>query len=155
MAWYRDLEPCTYFGVTRVPLLAVGWLEAGHEIPQGPIPPVDVLRKLARMLDVDVSHGFLGWHDCEFCRLSVGPRELQFMMGEMDASQHVSMGIRNLFVPAGPVAYVAPSLVFHYLDSHGYGLPQVFVDAVQACPDPSTPAYRAAVLASLSRDATP
>lgn len=155
MAWFRDLDPCTYFHPTRVPLLAVGWLEAGHEVPQGPVPPLDVLQKLARMLEVDVSRGFLGWYDCEFCRLSVGPRPLQFMMGDMNESMHVEMGIRNLYVPAGPVTYVAPSLVFHYIDAHGYGLPQVFIDAVRACPDPATPEYRAAVLATISRDATP
>lgn len=47
------------------------------------------------------------------------------MLGDMKSSMHVELGIRNLYVPAGRVTYVAPSLVFHSIDSHGYGLPQV------------------------------
>ncbi len=155
MAHYRDLEPCTYFGPTRLPLLAVGWLQAGHEVPQGPVPPVDVLIKLAQALEVPSSRGFLGWHDCDLCRLDLGPRTLCFMLGEMSSSMEVKMGIRNLFVPAKTVAYVAPSLLFHYVDSHGYGPPPEFVEAVRACPDPTSAEYASAVRAIFTTAATP
>lgn len=155
MAHFRDLAPCTYFGPTRIPLLAVGWLEAGHEVPPGPIPPEDVLTKLAEMLEVRSSYGFLGWHDCDLCRLGVGPRLLRFMLGSMSSSVEVEMGIRNLFVPAKDVAYVAPSLIFHSVDSHGYGPPLEFIEAVRACPEPKSAEYAAAVQAIFRTAPTP
>ena len=58
-------------------------------------------------------------------------------------------GTFNLFVPALARVYVAPSLVSHYIDAHGYLPPPAFLDAVQQCPPMRSDAYRAGLRASL------
>lgn len=43
MAYYRDLSPCDYF-FGRAKLLAVGWLEGGHDYPRGRLPDEEPIR---------------------------------------------------------------------------------------------------------------
>ena len=42
----------------------------------------------------------------------------------------MSVGANNLFVPDGERAFVSPSLIVHYIDSHGYKPPAAFQAAV-------------------------
>jgi hypothetical protein len=44
--------------------------------------------------------------------------------------QDVSVGTNNLFVPDGERAFVAPSLIVYYIDSHRYRPPAEFQAAV-------------------------
>jgi hypothetical protein len=55
------------------------------------------------------------------------------------------MGTANVFVPAGDVVFVAPSLLLHYIDSHEYQPPSEFQRAVKACPPMKSMAYLKAV----------
>jgi len=39
MTWFPDLSPCSYFGDEFASgLLAVGWLEGGHDYQRGDVP---------------------------------------------------------------------------------------------------------------------
>jgi hypothetical protein len=50
MTWFADMSPCTCFpGHSGEGLLAVGWLEAGHEFPVG-LSPREVYFRLQELL---------------------------------------------------------------------------------------------------------
>jgi hypothetical protein len=57
----------------------------------------------------------------------------------------LSSAAGNVSVPAGAVLFVAPEMVAHYVEKHGYLPPQEFVEAVLAAPLPGTPNYTDAV----------
>ena len=149
MAHHVDLSVCDYFGFGGPRLIAVGWLEAGVDIPTGPLPDDDVIEKLAGMIAEPWQPcAAAGFHTCSLCRLGVGPRSLAIMRPTMKSSIHVEMGISNIFVPGTDAVYVAPSLVMHYLDAHEYTLPEVFVEAIRGCPPMGTAKYLAALRTS-------
>ena len=54
-------------------------------------------------------------------------------------------GHRDL-VPGEQRVYVAPELVLHYMNAHGYQPPEEFCTAVMRCPRMGTPEYRQALL---------
>ncbi|MEM9069790.1 MAG: hypothetical protein AAGE52_14855 [Myxococcota bacterium] len=82
-----------------------------------------------------------GWHRCTLCRFGhVGT----VTYGRLQ----VSVGASNLFVPADARIYVAPSLIVHTIDAHGYRPPEEFLEAVRACPPMSSMAYKRALLAA-------
>jgi hypothetical protein len=132
VTYYEDLCACDYFGLANVPLIAVGWLESGQPVPTGDVSPV----VFERLFDLVVnpwlpgpSVMFMGWHNCDLCRNGQrGLREVR--LGSR--SHHVGSG--NLFVPTDARLYVAPSLILHYIDTHGYAPPREFQQAVLACP---------------------
>ena len=55
--------------------------------------------------------------------------------------QVLSMGQLNLFVPGEGCVYVAPSLIAHYIRTHGYAPPGEFVEAVLQCPEMHSEEY--------------
>jgi hypothetical protein len=71
-----------------------------------------------------------GLHTCEFC-------------GFFKASG-------NIGVPAENLLYVAPEMVAHYVDLHGYLPPPEFIEAVMRCPSQGSPEYADAVSQALS-----
>ena len=87
----------------------------------------------------------MGFHTCTFCRLAVVPASLSIMTSTMKTSLRLGMGVSNIFVPGVDAVYVAPSLVMHYIDAHEYALPDVFIEAVRACPPMGTAKYFAAL----------
>jgi hypothetical protein len=131
MTFYPDLGNETQ-AAAGVVIRAVGWLHADHPYPRGDVPAafVDRLQQFAdHWAESTQTLGlpmFLGWHDCELC--SGGPR-----------------GSGNFGVPAGDVLFVAPELIVHYVQAHGYAPPRAFIDAVMASPLPGTQEYQAAV----------
>jgi hypothetical protein len=130
MAHSTDLDTTTpIMGGSHV--RAIGWLSAEHSYPKGPVPRafLDRLRSFcARWGDsIDALNWGVagGWHTCELCN-------------EFRASG-------NFGVPAGAVLFVAPQMVGHYVEKHGYLPPQEFIEAVLAAPMPGTSKYADAV----------
>ncbi len=118
--WCPDLgASCPIADGARV--RAVGWLSADHEIISGEVAPavVDALRLLVRAGYCPVAAA--GFHTCELCS---GARESA-----------------NVLVPSGDVLFVAPAMIVHYIEAHGYRPLDVFVAAVTACPVPPSAAY--------------
>ncbi len=126
---YADLSPCDYFGADlRERLAAVGWLERGHEYARGAVEP-EFLTKLVELAENPWEPGsFMGPFFCQFCRIS--------RLG----------GVQNLFVPGEGVVYVSPSLIVHYVDCHEYAPPEVFREAVIACPPMRSMPYLKAIV---------
>jgi hypothetical protein len=107
---------------------AIGWLHPDHAYTKG-----DVSGKfLARLREFAAQSSesaealyfgaFGGFHTCEFCRQAYGNG--------------------NFGVPSGDVLFVAPELVVHYIEQHGYSPPAEFVAAVLVSPFPDTEEYQ-------------
>jgi hypothetical protein len=142
---FNDLDPCRYSdgafdpGHWRVPLLAVGWLEASHPFTRGAAPRLLArrLRTLNRRFAEEIAlHSFLGLHACTICTASGLPA--------VDLPGSSS----NLFVPGDARVFVAPGRIDHYVDRHSYLPPADFIDAVFRCPDPRSSEYARALRAA-------
>jgi hypothetical protein len=57
-----------------------------------------------------------------------------------------TVGFKNVFVPGNDKIYVAPELILHYIDQHGYSPPAEFQQAVLDCPTMRSVAYLRAIL---------
>lgn len=125
--WIEDLAPLG----DSARVLAVGWLERGRPYPTGDVAP-GVFAKLRDLL-VDLWQPATtgGSHDCDLCFHEPEKR-----------------GTRNLFVPGSGRLYVAPELILHYVNAHGYAPPAEFCHAVLACPPTRSPEYRRALTAA-------
>jgi hypothetical protein len=125
--WINDLSP--YADNER--LVAVGWLERGHEYPVGEVA-ADLFAKVEALF-VDPWQPAVagGSHPCDLCTYAPEKR-----------------GTKNLFVPGAGKVYVAPELILHYMNAHRYRPPDEFCEAVMACPPMRSQEYRRALLSS-------
>jgi hypothetical protein len=130
MSWYPDMGRETMVAEGDH-VRAISWLSSDHPYTRGTVPAefVDRLREFARLaMDSEkaLSFGaFRGFHSCEFC--------------------HRVRDSRNFGVPSGEVLFVAPAMVAHYVEQHGYAPPPEFIAAVLASPLPDSSEYRSAV----------
>ena len=129
MSYLQDLSVFALFGMADARVLAVGWLSSAHSYNRGEVSAEVFARICELLLDPWQPGTILGRHQCSLCRFTTGPSELV-----LRDNTTVSIGSRNLFVPAGDVLYVAPSMVAHYIDSHEYQPPDEFIAAIKECP---------------------
>lgn len=120
-------------------LLAVGFLDPRETCFTGTVSRA-FFESLTLLL-VDPWQPFVnaGRHPCPFCRFTGGPAAVSF------DGHDCSVGTSLLFVPGTTAAYVAPSLIAHYIDAHGYAPPEEFQRAVLHCPRMKSAAYRRAL----------
>lgn len=141
MSYYADLSPCDCFpSDAGGKLLAVGWLDAKYPYSKGDVDEQFVARLVDLLVDPWQPAVAMGRHKCQFCRFSGGPSAFE------SRNTTVSMGVSNVFVPASGFIYVAPSLILHYMDSHGYAPPAQFQRAVMDCPPMKSTPYLKAIL---------
>lgn len=122
MTYYPDLSPYEYLDSDEE-MLNVGWLDAAHVFPRGPVAPdfVDALLRLNK----DPENQTRGSHWCEFCE---GP--FKDVPNPYRSSGVASMGTAEIHaVGADGVRYAAPTLVIHYVIEHEYQPPEEFVAA--------------------------
>jgi hypothetical protein len=107
---------------------AIGWLNPDHPYTRGEVDAA-FLERLKRFVAQCGASGkalcfgsYGGWHCCEFCRQVKGSN--------------------NFGVPAGETLYIAPEMVGHYIEAHGYCPPAEFVAAVMRSPLPQSEEYR-------------
>lgn len=134
MAVIPDLQPCFYLPIpTPERLLAVGWLGRHQEFRKGPVED-SAYRKL-QALAVNLWQPFAtaGRHECDLCQYE-GAR----FSG-------------NIFVPFDGVIYVAPAGILHYIATHWYQPPPIFMLAVRECPAMNSTDYKKAILANGGR----
>lgn len=129
MTYFADLSVCRYYPIDHEDkLIAVGWLDPHFEHALGDVDP-DVVANLCELLvspwEPCISPG---WHDCQYCRFTTGPRQFEYNRTA------ITLGMSNVFVPGENCVYVAPSLILHYIDAHGYSPPEPFCQAVMECP---------------------
>jgi hypothetical protein len=124
MTFFTDLSPCSYFDMASLPpLIAVGWLEAGHEYTVGD-PGEQVFMRLKEFQRSSWQPViFMGGHVCDLCRYN-------------GFYSHT-----NLFIPGPDATYVAPEGIVHYVGAHGYLPPSEFCHAVIQAPGVDTPEY--------------
>jgi hypothetical protein len=125
-------------------LIAVGWLEPGHDYQRGEVLPEFVRKLVDLLVDPWQPAVALGRHSCGFCRFTGGPTSICF--GSVAVNTVVKIGVSNLWLPADGFLFVAPSLILHYMDSHGYSPPVAFQEAAIACPPMRSMEYLKAVL---------
>lgn len=129
MAYFPDLAPCDYFISEDEPLLAVGWLERGYEYKRGRVSQ-DFFEKLKALCENPWEPiGLLGGHDCNLCQF-----------------EPPLWSVHNLWVPYRGAIYIAPETILHYIAQHWYKPPDIFIEAVIACPEMHSMAYKKAFL---------
>jgi hypothetical protein len=156
MTWFADLSEWTYMGFTLPQLRAVGWLSRDHAYPTGDVP-TETFHSLCRLLRKPwAPWAFGGFHNCEFCRYTGGFFETDISWsnenGHPRRAKIRAKSKGELIVPGQGCLYIAPENIAHYMDSHGYCPPMEFLQAVVACPDIDTQAYKVAFLANGGRE---
>ncbi len=119
--YFADLSPCEYYG------LSVGWLAKGHDFPRGALPSGFLERLLERCRHPAIRH--CGGHLCEFCPSLEHARAA----GDVELANGERVFVGSGFIRVHPkqgIAFVAPTLVFHYVKDHGYLPPARFIEAV-------------------------
>jgi hypothetical protein len=124
---YPDLSPYSYGRTDPAPnILNVGWLSREHEYVQG-LAPAGLLPVLKRLIKTPVNL-YRGYHYCEFCpepRIALSPTGLRIFDGAPE-----SLGNGEIRVVAGDgTVLVAPVLIAHYIEAHGYLPPPQFTTA--------------------------
>ncbi len=146
MAVFEDLGPIDYFPVADASALrAIGWLGRGREFPRGEVSREFFEKLCALLIDPWQPMASAGISPCDLCQFSGGPGRLR--VGEVT----VALGSANLFVPGRGFIYVAPSLVAHYIDAHGYRPPEEFIEAVLSCPPMRSMDFKRLLLANGGR----
>jgi hypothetical protein len=126
--YFPDLSPYRYGGAAAVPrVVNIGWLSGDHAFTTGEVP--DSFVACVRELVASPVNLYRGFHDCEFCP---------------EPPVTVRNGIRLKEGPPGTtgngeirvigqdgITYVAPALLLHYIEAHGYQPPPAFIVAVR------------------------
>jgi hypothetical protein len=111
-----------------IALVAIGWLGRDIQYPTGEVA-VDFFEKLSALCRHPWQPVvYIGLHCCELCQYQGIP-----FTGE-------------LYVPGRSCIYVAPVGVVHYIATHWYRRPQVFIEAVMACPPMRSMDYKRKLL---------
>jgi hypothetical protein len=130
MAYYPDLSHYVY-GRTfpEAHILNVGWLSKEKPYERGPSPQW-LGSRLRDRIAAPVNL-YRGYHACEFCP-EPSKKKLPGGIETFDYPEEM-LGNGEIRVRAldGKI-YVSPVLILHYIDSHDYLPPEVFLDAVAA-----------------------
>lgn len=127
MSYFPDLGTNSQV-VTGNHVRAIGWLHPDypHATGSASLEFVDRLKPFAEKCGASAHALYFGasggLHRCEFCGKA--------------------WGSCNFGVPHGSVLYVAPEMVAHYVECHGYCPPNEFIEAVLRCPMPDTQEYQ-------------
>ncbi|WP_018653929.1 hypothetical protein [Actinomadura flavalba] len=123
MSTYPDLSPYTYDAAPPGEAVNVGWLGGDAGFPTGEVDSRVVAALLRRA--VDPQNVMRGYHYCAFCDAE---SPICSMTPE---GEEAALGTGEIHVPDGEGrVYVAPTLIVHYIDTHHYRPPDVFLHAV-------------------------
>jgi hypothetical protein len=147
MTWMPDLGVYRH----RYPCLrSVGWLHPHGFFPQGPVPR-EFVEKLLLLVAEEQILTMRGYHVCDWCEHLphkqadapegeeyILPRATYVTVGEGEKRERVLLGNAEIMVPGlRGVYYMAPTLIYHYVQAHQYQPPDEFVESVLAF-DPSS-----------------
>ena len=125
MAYFPDLTPYSYLP-GHMAALNVGWLDVEHPYRKGFVTSgvVDRLREFAVVNPVNQTRGF---HCCELCRSEDLNSDITVQWKECFRK----LGSAEIWVTSRTgVSYAAPDLISHYIESHGYMPPDIFLEAL-------------------------
>lgn len=140
MTHFEDLSAYTYTEVDDIHLgeawpefrpryerVNVGWLDAPHAFEVGPTPDWFAAALLDILAGPDINR-MRGYHCCSFCRGDYASS----MLSVDHPTGKIVLGHSEFRVPAKPgVMFAGPSLIWHYVTSHGYRPPAAFIEAVR------------------------
>ncbi len=127
MTHYPDLS--TSCMVEQGPQVrVVGWLNPGFPFETGSVSPEFMSKLKQQCVTPYRPMVLMGAHECEF---------------KPDSStQCQAPGHKNLWIPgANGCLYVAPEMIVHYIETHGYKPPEEFIQTVLAAPAQKSPEY--------------
>jgi hypothetical protein len=121
MTTYPDLSPYEYTPSADGNVVNVGWLGRESDFQVGPVD--ESIRLELRKRAENPLNVMRGWHDCELCGIE-SPIRIPPLEG---LHGRISLGTGELWVvgDAG-ITYVAPTLIVHYVEDHGYVPPASF-----------------------------
>jgi hypothetical protein len=131
MTYYPDLSNYTFLKDTipaDVTALNIGWLDENHHFQRGDVED-SFIRDLFLLSKEHVTARTRGYHACPFCRRA-GIQEYPISAsygGEtvlLGSAEVRVLGIKRTWL-------IAPDLVLHYVQVHGYRPPEAFVLAVE------------------------
>jgi hypothetical protein len=113
--FFQDMSPYVYLCDEPLPnVYNVGWLDTDHPFPRGTVSE-RFLSNLQQHCKTLVRHT-RGPFPCPFC----------------DWTGLIECGSAEVWIKGKEnVVFAAPSLIYHYITSHGYRPPQEFIDAVE------------------------
>ena len=120
---------------------SVGYLARGHSFTQG-MTSEAFFDRLVVLVEQPL-RAWLGYHTCDLglCRLREQRGHPEFPY----KGRVIGIGSTDICVPGDEEAYLAPSLILHYIRCHRYQPPSCFVNAVLKCPGPGSQEYSAAI----------
>jgi hypothetical protein len=123
--YFEDLATYTYVkGKYDKALRCVGWLDRGKPFEKGEVPKV-VMDEIFGLCRTPCSMT-RGYHTCPFCGTEDGP-----MLAVERGQERIHLGNGEIRVQGRDgYVYAAPTLIYHYIVSHGYRPPDVFVEAI-------------------------
>ena len=127
--YFDDLSPYQYGRAAPDPTIVnVGWLSRDHDYQTGKTAP-EFLEAMRALVAAPVNL-FRGAHLCEFCPappVVTTPKGLRLIEPPPGTSGNGEIRV----VASDGRTYVAPVMVLHYIQAHGYRPPQAFIEAVQ------------------------
>ena len=128
MSYIEDLEKCRYLPIKSKKLIAIGWLSNDYEFNKGDVSQGFYLKLKKICKSPWEPFASAGRHVCEICQFE-GP---SFQS--------------NLYIPFHGKIYVSPTAIVHYIASHRYLPPEIFIEAVLACPEMKSMEYKKQLL---------
>ena len=120
-----DLTPAEYSNDH----LDVGWLEKGYDFTVGGVPDGFLDKIFEYSLRPAIASR--GSHPCDFCEVQT------FSMTVMHGKIKKNLGSNVIqVVGKNGIVYMAPDLIYHYVEAHNYRPPQEFIDAVMESDPP-------------------
>ncbi len=128
MTYFEDLSPYIYHSAgADKNVVNIGWLSIENKFPTGMVDK-EILDKL-KILVAGPINLFRGSHDCEFCP----PRIYEKVGGQLVGKtvHDCPGGNGEVRVKSNNgIIYVAPTLIFHYIEVHNYLPPEEFLNAI-------------------------
>ncbi len=119
-------------------ILQVGWLEENHPFQQGETS--DEFKSRLEIFCLNPPWMTLGFHHtCSLCKPSLYPSSRMFI----DRAGKVELGSSEIAVPgSNNILYLAPDLIYHYVNHHDYQPPIKFITAIIESPLPGSLEYK-------------
>ena len=135
MAYFKDLSEYVYFPDDRCGARNVGWLDASVSF-ETVIPSIEALDLLWTYCTISVMQA-RGFHKCRLCPQ---PYPDHVFARRNGVSLNLGSAEIRVFSPSG-VAYAAPNLIYHYVNTHCYKPPDEFLTALREGSSPASDSY--------------
>ncbi len=125
MSYFKDLTSFTYCK-EEDDALNIGFLSGSHKFVRGPIPR-EILHTLIELTKtLYIQHR--GCYVCDICEPTTEVKSNSEYLSAWESTRHGSALFR--VVSKSGQAYIAPTLIVHYITEHQYRPPDEYLEAV-------------------------